>query len=123
MNNLSMTRTTRSRAVARFRRERLGRRAGDLEERQRGILQACEKVSDLTTDTTDQMAALRQERSATAQKLRADLHEHNTRLRNDIAGMISQLSRSRDISRRAQLSDLRQEVMRIVTEDFRSVAK
>jgi len=73
-------RTTRLTAVGRFRQERLGRRAADLDERMGMIQDVAARVLELVADTQHHMTHLRTTRAIEARELHAALDAFRAKL-------------------------------------------
>ena len=116
---------SRSRAVARLRKDRLDRRATDLIVRQSMIIAVTERVVELVAETQDALAELTSDRTAWSKALRDDLAAHQLELSKEVMEKLASTHESRlekapnsKSERQAFVTELKADVVRIVTEDF-----
>ncbi len=125
MGYAGSARRSRQQAVGRFREARLARRADDLAERQSMFLDAAERVMELTQANRDMIAGYREARASAAEALRHALAAQAGALRDASRADIARNGEARAAlgdagrnGRAAFVASLREDVARIVTEDF-----
>ena len=118
-------RTTRQKAIGRFRTTRIGNASGNLAERQRGIIAAAERVLALTDMTQETLERTRGDRKDWSAAMRKALTDGAAELKAETIEKLAALLSARKAQgmsdkkmRREDFDQLRKEVVRIVTEDF-----
>ena len=122
---LNAGRVTRLATIARFREDRLGRRAPDLAERQQMMLDVAERLATLMGSFHDGLSATRQSRAEAAAALHDRLDSFASDLsaatRENLSRMAAARAAQAETDRAARadfLTGLRADVERIVSEDF-----